>query len=378
MSVPSRTGHLPALDGLRAVAVLAVLWHHAWGRRAAVGGVEAAVRTVSEAGWMGVDLFFVLSGFLITRLLIRHRDAPNLLRAFWWRRALRILPAYYAFLGVIFVLLPAIRVRIFAPGPLAKLAYATFLSNVWIADHGLTLRQPTHLWSVAVEEQFYLLWPFVVLWAPGPWLGRVIVGLLLATPFARSLATLGGVDHLALYALTPFRLDGLGWGALLAVAEASPGGLARWRPLAAVGALVATTAAITWTALHGALRPDLELPVYQAALYAFTGMGFASVVTLVLTQPDDHVVNRWLTRPWMQAVGRWSYMIYLLHPVVLIALRLTRFYPLPRHQHAWWYVPAMTGFTALGAAVTLALAAASWRWLEAPLLRRKDRVPYVD
>lgn len=369
-------GHLPALDGLRAIAVLMVVWHHAWGRREPATLVETGFRAVSETGWAGVDLFFVLSGFLITRILLRHRDSDTLLKAFWWRRILRIWPMYYAYLALCFVILPAMRIYRFEPGPWAKWWYATFLSNVWIAMDGAGVRQPVHLWSVAVEEQFYLVWPFIVLAARGPWLRRVILALLVCVPLARAAASLSGVSFVAIYALTPLRMDGLAWGALLAVAEVAPGGLARWRGLARVAGSVAAAVGLAWIVFFTGMRPDADVPAIQAGMYTLTGLGFTALVTVVLTQPDTHPVNAWLCRPWPQAIGRWSYGIYVLHPVVLVGLRSARIYPAPRNQDAWWYVFGMTGFAVLGAILTIALAAASWRWLESPFLKLKDRVGY--
>ncbi len=372
-----RLGHVPALDGLRAIAVMLVVYHHAWGKRPPVGTAETIAHTVMELGWMGVDLFFVLSGFLITRILLRHRDAPNLLKAFWWRRIVRIMPLYYSYLSVCFFVLPAFGIHRFSPGPRAQFYYLTFLSNLWITFDGIGKRQSVHLWSVSVEEQFYLFWPFVVLAARGPWLGRVIVGILVLTPLARGVGGLLGVPWMASYILTPLRMDGLAWGALLAVLWTLPGGLARHRRTAAWVGSTALVAGIAWVAWVDSMRPDEGTWWMQATLYAITGAGFAAVLARVLTEPEGSRLTRWLSHPWMTAIGTWSYAIYVLHPMLLVLSRSFGLAVPHSAQGLWWYVPAQLAYTTGIAIVSIGAGALSWRLLESRFLALKDRVPYL-
>jgi peptidoglycan/LPS O-acetylase OafA/YrhL len=169
--------HIPALDGLRGIAILLVVPHNA-----DVFSHSAAwlwpFALVAHAGWLGVQLFFVLSGFLITRNLIDSRDAPNYLRAFFGRRVLRIFPLYFATLFLCLVLLP--HIVDFAPGTLAshrhQLGLWTFTIN-WVQPFGADVSGFSHFWSLAVEEQFYLVWPFVVLAAAGTRLFRICIVL---------------------------------------------------------------------------------------------------------------------------------------------------------------------------------------------------------
>jgi len=155
--------YIPALDGLRALAILLVIPHNLDILSAPYRAVEVPPVTVMHAGWIGVQLFFVLSGFLITGNLLDTRGSANYYRAFIGRRALRILPLYYGVLLVTFVLVPLLgsmpeKLQETAPN---QVWLWTFLLN-WSAPYGHTVVGFGHFWSLAVEEQFYLLWPFVV------------------------------------------------------------------------------------------------------------------------------------------------------------------------------------------------------------------------
>src|SRR2546427_8382575 len=175
---------MPVLDGLRGVAVLLVLLIHAiWGPlRPATASIDVVVRAVAYAGWMGVDLFFVLSGFLITGILLDTRGQPG-----WWpnfiaRRALRIFPLYYGALTVLFVLLP--RLARWSEPQFTTLQanqtwYWTYTVNLLAAltqGRGTPL-STLHFWSLSVEEQFYLIWPLIV-WACKPRSLLRVIGLI--------------------------------------------------------------------------------------------------------------------------------------------------------------------------------------------------------
>jgi peptidoglycan/LPS O-acetylase OafA/YrhL len=177
--------HIPALDGLRGIAILLVIPHNA-----DIFSQSAPwlwpIALVAHAGWIGVQLFFVLSGFLITRNLLDTRRDANYLRSFYVRRALRIFPLYFLTLFVGLVVLP--HVVQFSPGALAshhnQVWLWTFLSN-WAQPYGLEVSGFSHFWSLAVEEQFYLVWPFVVLFAAGTRLFWVSVVVALAAFVSR-------------------------------------------------------------------------------------------------------------------------------------------------------------------------------------------------
>ncbi|HEY3999135.1 MAG TPA: acyltransferase [Candidatus Xenobia bacterium] len=242
----------PALDGLRALAILAVMWHHA------VSGLPAWW----QGGDQGVDLFFVLSGYLITALLRRDGD----LKRFYARRVLRIFPLYYAVLTVYVVLMRG------AGGPRADAffavlpAYLTFTAN-WVVHRPWP---PFYLaWSLATEEQFYLVWPFILrVLGRYAWVA-LAVGLFVANP-------------------------AICIGAALALVP-----LPRFRPGTGSVALCL-------------LGVSLALPVPEVARYVVMGL----VVVTSVAAPA-----RWLASAPMRWVGKLSYATYLTHMLVLHILR---------------------------------------------------------
>lgn len=346
--------YAPQLDGLRAVAVAAVAYSH-W-----LPGWQFGVPFGA-----GVHLFFVLSGFLITRILLGLRETPDrgaVIARFYARRALRLFPAFYLVLGLAWI----------ADVPLVRDTWAwhaAYLSNVQIANEARWLGHVSHFWSLAVEEQFYLLWPWLVLTTPTRWLGAIVGGAMLAGPLVRLMAAGQGLPE-TFWALVPGgSADSLGVGAWLA--------LDTWRrtdaraPVVARGWL-AGAAALTWivVALVDASWP--LPPVVTAWRQLVQGLIFAWVVAHA-TQGFRGAAGRLLGHPWMVYVGRISYGIYLIHAFAPVVV-----YAAARLLHAEALVPAAPlARAALYAATTLGLASLMWAAVERPLLALKTRVPYV-
>src|SRR5579859_5429454 len=258
-------GHMLVLDGMRGVAIVMVLCVHFIGNSPAHTAVTREAARLAGYGIWGVDLFFVLSGFLITGLLYDSKGSPHYFRNFYVRRTLRIFPLYYAVLALLFIVLPAL------PGPYPSgLAESErhqawlwlYASNVYLAIHRTwSLPYVGHFWSLAVEEQFYLVWPIVVLcFARRSLLGICIVVTILALAL-RSLLALAGAGAMAQLVLTPCRFDALCIGAFLALAIRSTGldTVARAARLS-LGPLVGLVLlASCWKAMRGSLS-DLVLP----------------------------------------------------------------------------------------------------------------------
>jgi peptidoglycan/LPS O-acetylase OafA/YrhL len=167
--------------------------------------------------WSGVDLFFVLSGYLITGILLRLKEqqasegeSVRWWRAFYVRRACRILPPYVAFLGIV-----SLFFRV--PWSHTWFWYAFFNANVANATHHEGVRAMVPLWSLAVEEQFYLVWPWVVVLGSRRTLKRIALGIIVATPVLRAICTPSFSSHWPIYCLTPFRVDTLACGAFIAI-----------------------------------------------------------------------------------------------------------------------------------------------------------------
>lgn len=350
----------PALDGLRAVACLMVLAHHCGRDHAASWGARLYNRG-SAAGWAGVDLFFVLSGFLITSLLFDMRGRIGALRSFWSRRAVRILPLSYAYLGVV-LFSPLWRDEPWHAGIYREQWWFWLYVNNWLAlyrpslDHGVL----AHFWSLAIEEQFYLIWPLVVLSLPPSRVRALCVGLSVASVAGHVSAVTLHVTTDLIHSLTPARLDGLLLGSWLALfmrrerPSPWPAASHRWL-LAAAAALAVVLAA-----------PARGLPAGHRWVLAVGSPALAVIFTLLLCAlliaPRDALVRRVSEAPALVALGRVSYGFYVLHLPVVASLR--------RH----W--PAADGslrdcvaFFGVALLSATALAAISWFVLERPLLR---------
>jgi peptidoglycan/LPS O-acetylase OafA/YrhL len=362
--------HIPALDGLRGIAILLVLAFHC--RSVFSSSLEAPYLLLRglDLGWSGVDLFFVLSGFLITGILLDSRDSPTYFKTFYLRRALRIFPLYFAYLFLILVV-----VRHLGPDLWSSTNpwwYATYLLN-WKADHGYNDLYLGHLWSLAIEEQFYFIWPLVVWLTPRRWLRWVcLVVAVLALGF-RCFLEIRGQSPEAIYRLTLSRMDALALGALVATGVRDfRAVLDRWAgPVLAVCGLgflgvVANLTAGYWN--------DVRMRTVGASLLEAS---FACVVFMAATRQSG-ALGRALRSPFLRKFGKYSYAMYVLHSVpynltveAVGALRASGLAPALILLLKCLYFPAIVS-VAFGAAWV------SWRVIEEPFLKLKRFFPYLE
>jgi len=333
--------HSPQLDALRALAVSGVLFSHFWGGD---GG----------AGHLGVRLFFVLSGFLITGILIGIRadthsrsEMGRSLRSFYIRRALRIWPAYFLLLGV------ALAVDI---QDIRKTAiwHALFASNILFSlrnEYVPWVAAPW--WSLSVEEQFYLVWPALMLLPPRRAMAWVAAAAITLGVGFHCFMSGQGHGGLAASFLPPAAFDALGAGALLAIAQSNRWPLA-WLPWAGAAVLVAIILAPDqspdWLTESLSVLP-------MTALVAAAKKGFRGVPGLILENP------------LVTSLGRISYGVYLYHSFVFAILISDKVgVRLIDHRGPSLFFS--------GSAITILVAIASWRLLEAPANRLKRLFPY--
>lgn len=369
-------GFIPALDGLRGIAILLVLLHHNTLYRPDEG-VDSWIATVPLSGWSGVDLFFVLSGFLITGILLDSRNSSNYYTSFYARRALRIFPLYYLCLFVALVLLPMLpELHRVIVGPYElppKLPYWLYLTNFSIADRGMVHGWLDVAWSLAIEEQFYIVWAVVVFLCPPRYLGILCVSMLLFGPFARAAALNNGVPPENIYVITLFRLDGLAIGAFLAWAHRE------WRlPSSAKAVAIAGL-----LCLSGLLAIVIEAgdvwwwnPRMQEIGFSLIALLSAAMLIGAVALPASHPWPRLLSAGWLRAFGKYSYCLYLIH---LPVMRLVREYVFePRYYNYLFPSPWVTQiiFYVISIAPALLLARLSWAFFEGPILRLKAKFPY--
>jgi peptidoglycan/LPS O-acetylase OafA/YrhL len=296
--------HVRELDGVRGLAALMVFFHHVCFTSIPAGHWSWPVRllrTLSAQGSYGVDLFFVLSGFLITSLLLGARARPAYYRDFYWKRALRILPLYLLCLLGVLLLVPGSRDFV--------ILSALFLSNF---AHVLHVQGAGPFWTLAIEEQFYLLWPTVVRLRTVRELGRWALAIGLGTILLRLIAAAFGHRD---YYFTFFHCDGLAWGAWLACWY-SRRKVARPRREGYAIALTCVTSAVLFV-LSSAHSVSLRELAFTACLRQ-TGVALlaAAVIAFLITHAGARYLDL-LRSGVLPFFGLISYAMYMIHLYVM-------------------------------------------------------------
>ena len=356
---PPRAFYRPELDGLRFLAFAAVFISHAFSqlpevyvRMGVPQGIAYVIGRGVGSGGNGVLLFFVLSSYLITTLLLREheREGSISLRDFYVRRSLRIFPLYFFFVFVVYLFVPqgspAAIQSSFLPGYLLFLANWYFLVPAWVTTGGGVA---TLLWSVSVEEQFYFCWS-LALWRFGVTrVKNMALAMIGGGVLIRIVMAMSGASETAMWRNTFAWLDAIGAGALLAVLF--------YRKLPNIGTL----------SRFGAFLAGVALWVISACLYD-TGVSYAilapvNLIGAVLMFCAALGSSGFLGAAVPAYLGRISYGLYVYH---LAALYVTE-----------KLFPASMKTAALGFALTVAVSVVSYHLLEAPFLRLKERFTHV-
>jgi peptidoglycan/LPS O-acetylase OafA/YrhL len=362
--------HIAALDGIRALAILLVIPHNVDVMSTSFPVIDYPAAALMHAGWIGVQLFFVLSGFLITGNLLDSRGAERYYSAFFGRRALRILPLYFTVLLTTFVLAPALltlpaQLRASLPN---QVWLWTFLCN-WTEPYGGGVYGFSHFWSLAVEEQFYLLWPWVVARCKPTVLFWVCLALAASSLVIREAMLAAHFPNVAVYMFTICRMDALALGAAAAALTRIPRALERLRPMVpriAVGA----TVLFLGTALGTRGFAAYEVST-QSIGYTLLALAFA--LTIMLTALPTHGIvqtaMRVLGGAALRPIGRYSYGMYVFHMPLHVFLGA----PL-LHRFVADVTPGIAlTYTASVTLATFGIAALSYELFESRFLRLKRR-----
>lgn len=351
--------HYPALDGLRGLAILLVVFLHNFG-----------FMNYFFFGWLGVDLFFVLSGFLITDILLRTLHTNNFLRNFYIRRILRIFPIYYLSLFLCLVVIPLVSPRAF------QLQYyreniawfLVFLQNwlyVFRPPHGSSML--FHFWSLAVEEQFYIVWPGVILLIKNfKTLVWIIISLLIAVVIGRYLIWIFHIQHLGYDSLYTFtRIDGICIGCLLALMlRVNPNFLKKYTYI-----IVLVLACLNFVMYFLNKNARIRLP-YLAFVGYSTFAGMFGFLVYEALDSKSKFIQRVFNNNFLKFFGRISYGLYIFHwPVYLICFPFLKsaFDQIDMGEN----ISEITGAVlATGIAVLVSLL--SYNYFEMKFLRLKD------
>jgi peptidoglycan/LPS O-acetylase OafA/YrhL len=345
------------LDGTRGIAALMVLVFHFFYFNNASYSVDLNFyRKITEFGQHGVSLFFVLSGFVITRILINTRNEPKYFRTFYWRRVLRILPLYYLYLLFAYFLLPIILDSQFVDFKL-QLPYYFYLQNfVELSD--IKASGPGHYWSLAVEEHFYLIWPLVIFLVQPKHLWKVI-GLSVVIIFVLKYFMLS--EGLAINHFTFTRIDQLIIGAVLSVLEYN--GFFKKKKAAyyflIIGLSVFPLAVLTY---YFQTHFFFIKEMFKSTLLA---MFFFSVLGYLIARKQETTINRILSGKILQYLGKISYGLYVWQVAVIFVLNKY----------------AITGVLildlSLSVGVSIIVAHISFKYFEHYFLKLKEKQAYL-
>ena len=320
----SRAPHsMPALDGIRGLAILLVLAIHFSIIVDAKSAMEIILRRATSLGWIGVDLFFVLSGFLITGILTDTKGSPHYFRNFYARRVLRIFPLYYGTLIVTLLFLPMF------PAYHTSDSQLMLDNQVWAWTYAINIFETvnpshsffvlTHFWSLAVEEHFYLVWPVLVWGLSRKGMARVCLLTIVAAPLFRLFWVLQMGSGEGAFLLTPSRMDSLAWGGLIAVLRRSAWNDERliragsWAGSVSLAALV-----FMWSR-----RFDLDRfgdPAFEVVGYSLLAVAFASAVLSMSLGRRHGFFRRGFEHKAMRFFGKYSYGLYVVHWPILILM----------------------------------------------------------
>ncbi len=355
------------------MAVMLILWAHlSSGGDITYPGLAGrlffGVRTI---GWAGVDLFFVLSGFLITGILLDTRGDSHYFRNFYMRRSLRIFPLYFGVLIGIFLIFPLFS-GTFAQNPRNQIWLWLYCSNFYTALTGGYAGQPNplglslgHFWSLAVEEHFYLAWPLIVYMCGQRSLLRLCVGLSVFAFVIRSTIAWSGGSP---YFMTPCRIDAIAMGALVAVLMRSkipPRVLLRGATVAIVVSVMALLVMFPSTRWNPTKFPMVSFG------YSLIGIFFAaSLARVVLGAQRGSWLSRAFCNPALRTLGKYSYGIYVFHGLLL--LQLSRIVPMAwLYEKTGRYVISAVLHLCIASCVSVLIAWVSWHAYEKHFLKLK-------
>ncbi|MGA2584624.1 MAG: acyltransferase [Tepidisphaeraceae bacterium] len=355
MNLPApKSRHLPALDGVRGIAILLVLATHlvGGGKPAHWGESGAWVSNFLISLNTGVDLFFVLSGFLITGILLDARGSKTYFRNFYVRRALRIFPLYYVAIGLMCI-------YFWHVGAWAQMEerlpwLLTYCTNIrcWMQgyfDFTVAHVSMDHFWSLGVEEQFYLLWPAAVLFLDGPGLRRLCIACIGIAAVVRLLCVWNNPGGIAALALLPCRMDCFAVGSLIALEFRGVGGQIRRNQRVI---LIASSLAFVLCCF--------DQNLYVSFVHATTPWIYGC---LIIAAIDARGIQKPLCNPVLRSFGKLSYGIYVLHAPILGMIRLAA------PKWSTWEIAMGT------LAVTYTASVLSWHLLESPFIRLKAFFP---
>ncbi|SDD62625.1 Peptidoglycan/LPS O-acetylase OafA/YrhL, contains acyltransferase and SGNH-hydrolase domains [Mucilaginibacter pineti] len=370
--------HIIELDGMRGLAVLIVMmFHFNVMSLVPVNIIDGFFSRLLNAGWIGVDMFFALSGFLITGILIESKKRGNYFVSFYYKRTLRIFPLYYLYLIVLFVLFYPLIINKISAFEMNKVRYSQsiqiwfwlYLSNIKQAVSGkFSSAGSAHLWSLAIEEQFYLVWPLIVYITSLKWLRNISIGIIISSLLLRIYLHSIGWGALSIYEFTFTRIDTLAFGSLVAVCVKNYSHIP-YQKITYLFYFLLACAILTL----GFFGSDYhESPAIYVFSFTLLGATFATLILLLQAHVKFNFGIRkvFLTR-WLVFLGKYSYALYIFHPFVRFILSKAFGKPVMYFNSQ---IPWQLFFMITGILLSILISQLSWHLFEKHFLRLKDKI----
>lgn len=370
-STPSRKGsHVPALDSIRGIAILCVMLYHFNHGPTDAGTIGNFIFKLFRLGGSGVDLFFVLSGFLITGILFDAKDEQHYFRNFYIRRTLRIFPLYYGVLLVCFVIFPCLNVNVDAAATEYQgwlWLYGTNFIQAWKDSYFFAGFD--HFWSLAVEEHFYLVWPLIIYVCDRRTAMWVCIGCVVTALVCRAGLLMMGNHAVAAYVLTPCRLDSLAVGGLIALAVRMPDFAARLVQVAVVSMVVSgAILAYLFVVKIDLEKMDAIVLTLRSTLSAFF---FGAMLIFAVNASPATLLGRCWNIGFLRFFGKYSYGLYVFHNP-LIPLFDHFFSPELLAASLNSVLLGRLAYSALAIGVSVLMAMLSWHLYEKHFVKLKD------
>jgi peptidoglycan/LPS O-acetylase OafA/YrhL len=301
--------YIKSLDGVRGIAALMVIVYHYFNVNKFNGIGFSQIHKFVVIGQTGVSLFFVLSGFLITRILLRTKEKRNYFQKFYIKRALRIFPLYYLFLLIFYFIDPIIRSQQILP---TGIAFWLYLQDIYMTFH-FPKNGPDHFWSLAVEEHFYLFWPFIIYYLKDIDIFKVSIVLILFSFVLRYILFSNGYE---VFYFTFTRIDELVLGAFLAILEIK-------NKLTIQSIKIYKNLFVVLVLANGALWVFLDSTtsiLIQVIKFPLIGMLYFSALAILICLAENHFLSKILSSRPLLYTGKISYGMYVFHPMIFLYL----------------------------------------------------------
>lgn len=296
-----------SLDGVRGISALMIMVFHYSQDMYGNSLLVANFKKFAQIGQSGVTLFFVLSGFLITRILLNTKNDDSYFRNFYGRRMLRIFPLYYFFLLIYFIVIPVV-FKTSIPNFKQQLIFYSYFQNIYFTFWGNT-PGPGHFWSLAVEEHFYIFWPLAVYYLSLKNLIRFSTFLIILAILTRIVMVTNGFS---VFTFTLTRMDAIVMGAIIAILETKGYMIIKFQKLYVTGCLLfITITALIWFFYSGTANSNIQI-----IKDLFISISFFLLISTLFTLNENNVILIFLTNKALTFTGMISYGLYVYHPLI--------------------------------------------------------------